>query len=127
MLNLLKYIALGVFVKRNKFSVLVFLCLGLFLTIFLLFMSDIKPHLTKEEFIGFLIIKWTVFFSIIIVMSWLLYRMFKLSKNKLKKEDPATLPSMRQKSNQSTSTRRQPKTRGDVIKEKYRSRINGQD
>jgi hypothetical protein len=125
MLKILKYFVVGVFIKRNNRSVIAFLCLGLFLTIFILFMSDMKAHVDDGSIVMFVLTKWFITLSVIIIMLSLFSNIFRFKKST---NDPANsnigeVEEFRKRMNPTPLLQ----TRGDAIKEKYKKRNHGEN
>jgi hypothetical protein len=125
MFKIIKYLAIGVFIKRNNKNIITFLCLGLFLAVFILIMSDIKAHVADDDIVVFVITKWFITLSVIIIMLWLLSCIFRFKK--IKKDPAKSDIGEREEYKGRMNTAPSLQTRGDAIKEKYRKRTNGEN
>ena len=125
MFKVIKYFAIGVFIKRNNKNVITFLCLGLLLAVFILIMSDIKAHVADDDIVVFVITKWLITLSVIIIMLWLLSCIFRFKK--IKKDPAKSDIGEREEYKGRMNTAPSLQTRGDAIKEKYRKRTNGEN
>jgi hypothetical protein len=127
MFNILKYIAVGVFIRRNKTNIIILLFLGLFLIVFLMIMSDIKSHVSDDGVVEFLITKWFISVSIILFMLWRFIRIFQFRQNVGVQTDITELKKKEIPPKKVVASTPQLQTRGEAIKEKYSKRTNGKD
>lgn len=127
MFNILKYIAAGVFIRRNKTNIIILLFLGLFLIVFLMIMSDIKSHVSDDDVVEFLITKWFILVSIILFMLWRFIHIFQFRQTVGVQTDITELKKKEISQKKVIASTPQLQTRGEVIKEKYSRRKNGKD
>jgi hypothetical protein len=127
MFNILKYIAAGVFIRRNKTNIIILLFLGLFLIVFLMIMSDIKSHVSDDDVVEFLITKWFILVSIILFMLWRFIHIFQFRQTVGVQTDITELKKKEISQKKFIASTPQLQTRGEVIKEKYSRRKNGKD